>query len=172
MSRFAGQSKFFGGGENTSSSDSDSEKEDQKQAELAAQTMTKRSKYMMGSDDEEEEERTIKSGATKRAEALDKVLQDIRKYCNIADFNALDTDFKIFETEIKKAANELFEEKGTKLPVKVLKVLMLIEDTINEVTAEQKKKMSKVNSVSYNKMKQRFRKYLAGEGEDIMTYEK
>jgi hypothetical protein len=36
MSRFAGQSKFFGGGENTSSSDSDSEKEDQKQAELAA----------------------------------------------------------------------------------------------------------------------------------------
>jgi hypothetical protein len=42
---------------------------------------------MMGSDDEEEEERTIKSGATKRAEALDKVLDDTRKYLRIADFN-------------------------------------------------------------------------------------
>jgi hypothetical protein len=45
---------------------------------------------MMGSDDEEEEERTIKSGATKRAEALEKILDDLRKHTNISDFNALD----------------------------------------------------------------------------------
>lgn len=32
--------------------------------------------------------------------------------------------------------------------------------------------MSKANSVSYNKIKQRFRKYLNAEGEDEMTYEK
>ena len=31
--------------------------------------------------------------------------------------------------------------------------------------------MSKANSVSYNKIKQRFRKYLNAEGEDEMTYE-
>jgi hypothetical protein len=30
---------------------------------------------------------------------------------------------------------------------------MLVEDTINEVTAEQKKKMSKANSLGYNKLK-------------------
>ena len=115
---------------------------------------------MMGSDDEEEDERTIKSGATKRAEALDKVLEDTRKHANISDFNSLDNDLNKLEVEIKKAADEIFEEKGTKLPVKVLKLFMLIEDTINDVTAEQKKKMSKVNSVSYNKIKQRFKKYL------------
>lgn len=41
----------------------------------------------MGSDDEEEEERTIKSGATKRAEALEKAIDDIRKHIKIEDFN-------------------------------------------------------------------------------------
>jgi len=54
----------------------------------------------------------------------------------------------------------------------VLKVFTLIEDSINEVTTEQKKKMSKINSVSFNKIKQRFKKYLSAEGEDEMTYEK
>ena len=107
---------------------------------------------MIGSDDEEEE-RTIKSGATKRAEALEKVLEEMRKHANIADFNALDTDFNKLEIEIKKAADEMFEEKGTKLPNKVLGVFKLVEDTINEVTADQKKKMSKANSQSYNKLK-------------------
>jgi uncharacterized circularly permuted ATP-grasp superfamily protein len=63
---------------------------------------------MMGSDDEEEEERTIKSGTTKRAEALDKVLEEIRKHANILDFNALDNDLSKLESEIKKCADELF----------------------------------------------------------------
>jgi hypothetical protein len=60
---------------------------------------------MMGSDDEEEEERTIKSGATKRAEALEKILDDIRKHTNISDFNALDIDLGRMETEIRKNAD-------------------------------------------------------------------
>jgi len=42
---------------------------------------------MMGSDDDEDEERTIKSGVTKRAEALDKILEEARKHANISDFN-------------------------------------------------------------------------------------
>ena len=173
MSRFAGQSKIFGGGDDSSSSDSDSSQEKESNlTESTAQAMNKRSKYMIGSDDEEEEERTIKSGATKRAEALEKVLEEMRKHANIADFNSLDNDFNKLETEIKKVADEMFEEKGTKLPIKVLKVFLLVEDTINEVTAEQKKKMSKINSVSYNKLKQRFRKYLQSEGEENMTFEK
>lgn len=128
---------------------------------------------MMGSDDEDEEQRTIKSGDTKRAEALDKVLDDTRKHVNIADFNAMDGDLNKLELEIKKAADgDLFEEKGAKLSLKVLKLFLMIEDTINEVTTEQKKKMSKINSVSYNRIKQRFRKYLQTTGELDMTYEK
>lgn len=96
----------------------------------------------------------------------------MRKHANISDFNALETDFDKLTVEIKKVADEMFDEKGTQIPVKILKVLLLVEDTINEVTAEQKKKMSKTNSVSYNKLKQKFRKYLQSEGEDTMTFEK
>lgn len=68
---------------------------------------------MMGSDDEEDEERTIKSGATKRAEALDKAIEDTRKYLKNSDFNSLDTVFGRLEAEIQKATeNDIFEEKG------------------------------------------------------------
>ena len=55
---------------------------------------------------------------------------------------------------------DLFEEKGTKLPIRVLKLFLEYEDLIFNVTAEQKKKMSKINSVSYNKIKQKFKKFL------------
>jgi hypothetical protein len=48
------------------------------------------------------------------------VLEEMRKHANISDFNSLDTDFNKLEIEIKKAADELFEEKGTKLTNKVL----------------------------------------------------
>lgn len=58
------------------------------------------------------------------------------------------------------------------MPVNVLTLFVLIEDTINEVTPEQKKKMNQNNSKSYNKVKQKFRKYLSGTGDDNMVYEK
>lgn len=46
-----------------------------------------------------------------------------------------------------------------------------MEDSINNVTGADKKKMSKMNAISFNKLKQNFKKYLAGEGHEN-TYEK
>ena len=46
-----------------------------------------------------------------------------------------------------------------------------MDDTISEVTNAQKKKMSKMNATSHNKLKQRFRKYLQGEGDGEYLYE-
>jgi hypothetical protein len=46
-----------------------------------------------------------------------------------------------------------------------------LEDTINDVTPDQKKKMSKQKSVSYNKVRSRFKKYLAEAGDDDSHYE-
>lgn len=40
------------------------------------------------------------------------------------------------------------------------------------MTNEQKKKFSKQKSVSYNRIKQKFRKWLQGEGEGEDTFEK
>lgn len=104
MSRFA-SSKLFGGGASSSSSDNESEHSSEEAKEV--QDISKKgAKFMLGSDDEEEEERTIKSGATKRAEALEKVLEETRKHANICDFFQLDSDLVKMENEIKKAADQ------------------------------------------------------------------
>lgn len=167
MSRFA----FYGNGSSSSDSDSDSEKPSAETSQTAT-LMNKKSRYLFD-EANNEEERTIKSGATKRAEALEKALENTTKQANIADFNAMDDDFGKLEEEIRRASeSELFDEKGAKLPIKVLKTLMLVEDTLLGVTNEQKKKMSKVNSQSYNKMKQKFRKYIQNTGDGEWLYEK
>jgi len=130
MSRFAGQSKFFGGGDSSESEEShDSDEEEQKKDQtITTDQVTKARAKFVGSDDEEEE-RTIKSGKTKRLEALEKILDDTRKHMNISDYNALDADFTKLEAEIKKNADEIFEDKrGEVLPNKVLKILMQLED--------------------------------------------
>jgi len=66
----------------------------------------------------------------------------------------------------------LFPNKDETIPVILLKVFALLDNTINGVTNEQKKKMNKVNSVSFNKLKQKFKKYLQSEGEGDELYEK
>lgn len=105
---------------------------------------------MYDSDQSEEEERTIKSGAVKRMEAMAKIIDDTKKHANISDFNMLDTDFEKLKLEIVKQ-KDLF--KNEKLPNRVLKVFMSVEDCINNVTGADKKKMSKQNATSYNKLK-------------------
>ena len=135
MSRFAGQSKFFGGGDDSSSEEQSQSSDEENEADQAAVQRNKVSKYMMDSDaEEDEEQRQMKSAKTKKVEALDKIVNDLRKYANIGDFNALDNSFGQLETEIAKSASALFEENGDKLPVSVLKMLILVEDTVNEVT--------------------------------------
>ena len=96
----------------------------------------------MFENNDDDEERTIKSVATKRQEAIDKIVEDTQKHAAISDFNALDDDFNRLESEIEKSM-ELSLYEGDKLPVKVLKLLMVIEDAVNTVSNEQKKKMSK-----------------------------
>mmetsp|Transcript_30851 Transcript_30851/g.22438 ORF Transcript_30851/g.22438 Transcript_30851/m.22438 type:complete len:220 (+) Transcript_30851:396-1055(+) len=48
----------------------------------------------------------------------------------------------------------------------------MMDSAISGITNEQKKKMNKVNSVSFNKLKQKFKKYLQSEGEGDDLYEK
>jgi len=47
---------------------------------------------------------------------------------------------------------------------------MTFEDCILEVTNEEKKKMNKTNAQAFNKVKQKFKKFLAEEGDDENTY--
>ena len=56
------------------------------------------------------------------------------------------------------------------MPNRVLKVLLQFEDTIGEVTNAMKKKMNKTNASAFNKIKQKFKKYIEGTGEGEWLY--
>ena len=48
----------------------------------------------------------------------------------------------------------------------MLKNIAALEDSVNDVTNAEKKKMNKINSQAYNKLKQKLKKYLTEEGDD------
>jgi len=130
------------------------------------------SKYFMDSDDEAAEERHFKLGKDKKWEALEKILDECKKHANISDFNAMDSDMPRLAAEIEKNAATLFKEKGDALPNRVLKIILLFEDTINDVTNAMKKKMTKANASAHNKIKQKLKKWLQSTGEGEWLYEK
>ena len=171
MSRFAGAFNTFGGDDSSSEEERSSDGGSDNQEAAAAAGPQKVSTYFMGSDDEGEEERHFKTGDVKKWEALEKILDDCKKHANISDFNAMDSDLPKLAGEIEKSGNALFQEKGEKLPNRVLKVLMQFEDAINEVTNAMKKKMNKTNAQAHNKLKQKFKKYIQGTGDAEYLYE-
>ena len=126
----------------------------------------------MDSDGSDNEERHFKLGQDKKWEALDKILDQCTSAAKVQDFNKMDDNLPKLTAEIAKASMTLFKDKGDTLPNRVLKVLMLFEDTINEVTNAMKKKMGKVTAVSHTKLKQKFKKYLQETGDDEALYEK
>ena len=171
MSRFG--AAFLNQNDSDSSSEEEqTSSEEEEQTQTAAQAKKIRGYGQSSSDDESDGERVIKSGKEKKSEALYKALDDVKKSINNGDFNMMDTNFAKLELEIKKSRDQLFKEGGEKIPSAVLKILELLDDTISEVTASVKKKMSKANATSHNKLKQRFKKYLQSEGEGDMLYEK
>jgi len=56
-------------------------------------------------------------------------------------------------------------DKFQTLPSWVLKAFIALEDCVNEITPEMKKKMNKLNSTAYNKTKQKLKKYLTESGD-------
>ena len=64
----------------------------------------------------------------------------------------------------------MYEEYGERLPNSVLKTLMQIEETITETTKAEQKAMKATKNKAYNKLKQRFKKYIAENGEGDMMY--
>ena len=64
----------------------------------------------------------------------------------------------------------MYEEYGERLPNSVLKTLMQIEETITETTKAEQKAMKATKNKAYNKLKQRFKKNIAENGEGDMMY--
>ena len=162
MSRFENAFGTFGNG------DSSSEDQDDKNEEAEEETkvhQTKAERYKAAEDSEDSVDRTIKSGKTKRLEALDKILEDSKKHANMQDFGKLVDDFENLGKEIIAQDATMSEEYGDRLPSRVLKVLLLIEETVGEVSNAAAKKFNKPKNVAFTKLKQKFKRYIKETGD-------
>lgn len=89
------------------------------------------------------------------------------------------TDFEKFgeevERDLQRPESYIFEKgKDGVLPLSVLRILVKLEDSVNEATLlvkEKKLNLNKTNSVSHNKLKQKMKKYLPTTGPTGNTYE-
>jgi translation initiation factor 3 subunit C len=103
----------------------------------------------------------------------------LKNHLKINDFGSLLSDFERLSEEVDKslAGNAaLIElEKGDILPNVVVRAFVKIEDAINESTQAAKEKkltLSKQNSMSLNKLKQKLKKYLSSTGPADNNFEK
>jgi translation initiation factor 3 subunit C len=165
-------SKFFAKKEAPSSSSSsgsdDSSSEEETQVQQTTQQAKQKKFYGGDSDDSESDgERVVKSTSAKRIEALLQIFDKMKNHVKIADFNSLQEDFENIIREFQLCIGMVFAtDKFQTLPGWVLKNLMVLEDSINDVSGAEKKKMNKLNSQAYNKLKQRLKKYLTENGDE------
>lgn len=144
-------SKFFSKAKDDDSSSSDSSSSDSSDAK-AKQTKkveTKKKKFYGDDSDAEsdDEERKVVAGADKRTNALQEIFDKMKNHIKIDDFVSLQTDFESIVSEMEKCVGSVFAtDKFQTLPPWVLKQFIALEDCINEVTPEQKKKMNKLNA--------------------------
>jgi translation initiation factor 3 subunit C len=121
------------------------------------------------SSESEEDIRTIKTQKDKKLETINAIIKDINNHIKINDFSSLMTDFERYTEELQKDFDNnagIIYNKNDKegvLPIQYLRILVKIEDAMNDVTQATKDKkvtLNKTNSVSLNKLKQKMKKYL------------
>ena len=145
---------FFAKKEDHSSSSSseessDSEKETQQKA--AGKGPEKKRPFYAGSDaSEEEEDRVVVAKSDKYTTQLKANFDAMNNHMKNKDFGALGRDFDNIITELTKCVGTAFAtDKFTTLPPWVLKQLVALDDMVNEVTNEQKKKMNKNSATAF-----------------------
>mmetsp|Transcript_30561 Transcript_30561/g.46857 ORF Transcript_30561/g.46857 Transcript_30561/m.46857 type:complete len:903 (+) Transcript_30561:26-2734(+) len=167
-------SKFFKKDESSSEDESSEEEAPQ----VASKAPTKGGpkagagkKFYNSDDSESDTERVVVSGADKKIDGLKELFQKMNNHIKIGDFNSLQTDFDDYQAELNRCIGVIFaKDKLTTLPGWVLKPLMDLEDCINDVTPAEKKKMNKLNSQAFNKVRQKVKKFLTEEGDEENRY--
>lgn len=96
----------------------------------------------------------MKTTTEKRTETLEKIFKLMINHTKNNDFVSLQNDFEQIQTEMEKCVAVVFAtDKLQTLPTWVLKHFLILDDCINDVTADQKKKMNKNNSQAFNKVR-------------------
>ena len=166
-------SKFFSKAKDDDTSSSGSSSSDEEETKQTKKVETKK-KNIIGVDSDaesEEEERKVVAGADKSTNALTDVFDKMKNHIKIDDFVSLQTDFEEIVVEMQKCVGSVFAtDKFQTLPPWVLKQFVALEDCINEVTPEQKKKMNKLNAQAFTKLRQKLKKYFAETGDNENFY--
>lgn len=144
------------------SSDSEVETEDTKQKQRPNR------KRLYQSDDEGEgKKKKMKSEKDKKFEKFNKIADTILDKLYIQDFNTVSAQFLIFQAELKKSS-KVIEKEG--VPKIWWKLILQINDDIENMSAADKKKLSKSSSQGVNKLKQVLKKLLKDEEVNLNKY--
>lgn len=112
--------------------------------------------------------------------AMNAILKDVNNHLKINDFSALQQDFESYSAELQKDYDQqrgMIYQKALGdgvLPIQYLRVLVKMENAINETSQSVKDKkvnLNKTNSVALNKLKQKLKKYLQTTGPAENTLE-
>lgn len=144
-------SKFFVEG-NPSESESASEKE----SEDFQEKVTKKMMFKdVESSESEEEKRTVKTEKDKRFGAMRDIIKKIFDKIKINDFTAIYNEF-IELNKVLEKSKKITEKEG--LPRFYVRVCFMLENLVNNMKGEDKKKLSTANNKSYNILRQQIKK--------------
>ena len=149
--------RFFAGSSGSDSDSSSDSGSDSDNEEVKGKVTGGKNQWNLSSSDSdsEDEGRVVKSGKTKRFEALQTTTEDIKKKIRINDWNqVLELNIKLEKT-VKSLAND-FKTEG--VPSFYLKFLMNLEDDLLAAVKNKSIKLSKTNSKSLNRMKHNLKK--------------
>lgn len=114
----------------------------------------------------------MRSEKVKRQEVFDNIIKDLKNHLKINDFSSIHTDFEKITEELKASGDILFGPgSNSTLPIIIVRTFAHIDKAINDVTNEQKKKLSKNSSQALTKLKQKFKKYLLTTGPESDNFD-
>lgn len=146
-------SKFFVEG-NPSESESESDKQSEEEEEKKIITQKKIFRDVESSESEEEK-RTVKTEKDKRFGAMRETIRKITDKIKINDFVAIYNEYAELNKLLEKA-KKITDKEG--VPTFYIRICFMLENLVNNMKGDEKKKLSSSNNKSYNILKQQLKK--------------
>ena len=147
-------SKFFVEGNPSSESEHNSD-EELEEIQEEDKKVTKKMFKDVESSESEEEKRTVKTEKEKKFGAMRESIKTISEKIRINDFVAICDRFAELNKLLEKS-KKITDKEG--IPSFYIKICFMLENLVNNFSAEEKKKLSKTNSVSFITLKQKLKK--------------
>ena len=143
---------------NPSESESESDKElDEIPEEEKKATQKKMMFKDVETSESEEEKRTVKTEKEKRFGAMRDTIRKLEDKIKINDFVAIFDEFTELNKQLEKS-KKIIDKEGKGMPSFYIRVCFMLENLVNNLKNEDKKKLSRSNNTSYNILRQHIKK--------------